>query len=184
MLMNNKESCLLLIDVQEKFIPVIHEQQKLIANCQWLLKLAKELAIPIIASEQYPEGIGPTIAPLKELIPSEDFVTKRIFSCNADTDCQAKINATNKSQIILAGIEAHVCILQTAIGLKEQGKQVFVVEEAVSSRYLKDKELALARMQTAGITIVSKEMVFFEWLGTSAHPRFKELSKAFIIASH
>jgi nicotinamidase-related amidase len=184
MLMNKDESCLVLVDVQEKFIPVIHEQQLLVANCQWLLKLAKELAVPTIASEQYPKGIGPTIPPLKALISPENFVIKAAFSCTTDAECQTKINASNKAQIILAGIEAHVCILQTAFGLKEQGKQVFVVADAISSRDRKDKELAIARMQTAGINIVSKEMVFFEWLHTSAHPRFKELSKKFIVASH
>jgi nicotinamidase-related amidase len=180
MLLKADQSCVLLVDVQEKLIPTIYEYQRLIANCQWLLSIAHELRIIRAASEQYPKGLGGTVAVLKEFVPNSHVMTKTTFSCAADPACLESICALNKDHVVIAGIEAHVCVLQTAIGLTENGKKVFVVADAVSSRNPNDKELALARMRQSGIEIVSKEMVLFEWLGSSTHPRFKELSKKFL----
>lgn len=180
MLLDAEQSCLLLIDMQTKLLPAIHEQQQLTANCVWLLKLAQECGVPIIATEQYPTGLGPTIAELKAIIPEENFMSKTVFSCAADKNCLAKINLAEKPQIILLGIEAHVCVLQTALELKALNKEVFIISDAISSRNLLDKKLALKRMRAAGIHIVSKEMVFFEWLRDSKHSKFKELSKQFL----
>lgn len=180
MLLKADQSCFLLIDVQEKLISTIYEHQRLIANCQWLLSLADDLRIIKAASEQYPKGLGATVAVLKEFVPNSQVMMKTAFSCAADKTCLESICALNKEQIVIAGIEAHVCVLQAALGLTEKGKQVFVVADAISSRHLDDKELAIARMRQSGVEIVSKEMVFFEWLESSTHPRFKELSKKFM----
>lgn len=180
MLLNAKDSCLLLIDVQEKLTPLIHESEKLIKNCRWMMQLAQRLNVPVMVSEHYSKGLGRTIPELKSLAPVENFMEKVHFSCAADTNCLSKINLAEKNQIVLIGIETHVCVLQTAIGLHEKGKQVYVVADAVGSRDPQDKKLALKRMQHLGIQIVSKEMVFFEWLYQAGTPEFKQLSQEFM----
>jgi nicotinamidase-related amidase len=180
MLLQAVDSCLLLIDVQEKLTPLIYESEALIKNCDWMMRLAQRLQVPTLVSEHYPKGLGFTVKPLNSLAPAENFMEKVHFSCVADKACLSKIKFAEKNQIILIGIEAHVCVLQTAIGLKEQGKQVFVVADAVGSRDLQDKKLALKRMRQLGIQIISKEMAFFEWIHQAGTPEFKQLSKEFL----
>lgn len=180
MLLNAEQSCFVLVDVQEKLIPTIYQHQNLIANCEWLLNLCNQLKVPVFISEQYPQGLGSTVPTLKNLVNENYYSAKTTFSCAADEACLEKINSLNKSQVVMAGIEAHVCVLQSAIDLSARGKQVFVVSDAIASRNLFDKEMALQRMRAAGIQIVTKEMVLFEWLRHSRHPKFKELSKMFL----
>lgn len=177
MLLNANRSCLLVIDVQEKLIPAQHEAEILLKNCHWLMQAAQKLQIPILLSEQYPKGLGLTVNTLRELVNENNIMTKLHFSCTADTDCMCKIVATQREQIVVIGIEAHVCVLQTAIGLLQAGKQVFVVADAVTSRNLADKKLALKRLQALGVQIVSKEMVLFEWLHQSGTELFKQVSR-------
>lgn len=177
MLIEKDTSCLLLVDVQEKLTPLVQNHQKLIQNCEWLLFAAKELAVPIIVSEQYPKGLGHTVTSLKTFI-TKPHLEKTHFSCASDTACLQEINQTNAKQIIIIGIESHVCVLQTAIELQMRDKQVFVVADAVSSRNKMDYEMALERMRALGIQIVTKEMVVFEWLHQAGTEKFKSLSKA------
>lgn len=179
MLMNAQESCLLLVDVQEKLTPFVSEQVALINNCRWLLRLAKELNVMTLISEQYPKGLGNTIPELQNIIKDTAYA-KVHFSCASDGSCMHAITATNRNQIIVIGIEAHVCVLQTAIELQLENKQVFVVADAVSSRNVEDKDIALARMRMLGIQIVTKEMVFFEWLRQAGTAEFKRLSQEFM----
>ena len=180
MLLDAEESCVLLVDVQEKLTPLVHEAEQLIANCRWVLQLASELKLPILVSEQYPQGLGATLASLREVCASAQFMQKTTFSCIADETCTNLIEASNREQIILIGIETHVCVLQTAIDLFVQGKEVYVVADVVSARNPRDTELALSRMREMGIQIISKEMLFFEWLQEAGTDTFKRLSKAFL----
>jgi len=180
MLIDPETSAFLLIDVQEKLLPAVRESENLVAHCAWLLRLATAVQIPILASEQYPRGLGVTVAELRALLPPDALMEKLHFSCTAADSCQSKIIETGCHQVVLAGIEAHVCVLQTALGLVEQGKDVFVVADAVSSRHAQDMQLGLTRMRDVGVHIVSKEMVFFEWLKQAGTPEFKELSQAFL----
>lgn len=181
MLLNAKDSCLILVDVQEKLIPFIYQHEKLIANCRWMMQAAERLQVPVIISEQYPKGLGLTVKSLRELVSNQNYFMEKIhFSCAADAACLAKINTLARRQIVLIGIEAHVCVLQTALGLKNAGKEVFVVADAVNSRQPQDAELALARMRAAGISIISKEMALFEWLEKAGTELFKQLSKEFL----
>lgn len=180
MLINSDHSCLLVVDIQEKLAPGIHQPQKLIENCRWLIKAAQLFEIPVMASEQYPRGVGPTVAPLRELI-SEDYIQdKLIFSCADSPECLVMIEQQQRNQVIIVGMESHVCVLQTALRLNELGQEVFVVADAISSRDPLDTELAIARMSKAGIHIVSREMVAFEWLRGSGAPQFKTFSKEFL----
>lgn len=180
MLLNAADSCLLLIDVQEKLTPHIHEHEKLITNCRWMIQVAQRLNIPTLVSEQYTKGLGPTVKELRDLVPDTNFMEKVHFSCAADTECTIKINLLEKNQIVLIGIEAHVCVLQTAVGLHAAGKQVFVVADAVSSSNPNDLKLALKRMRHLGIQIISKQMAFFEWVHKAGTPEFKQLSQDFL----
>lgn len=180
MLLSRNNSCVLVIDVQEKLIPKILNHEQIVANCKWLLEIAKKLHVPALGSEQYPKGLGHTVAELRGFIPSDAWLEKLHFSCASDPDCLKRIEQLNRQQIVIVGIEAHVCVMQTAIELKNKGKQVYVVADAVSSRNELDKQLALQRMHDAGIQIISKEMAVFEWLHQSGTPEFKQISQEFL----
>lgn len=180
MLLEAQKSCLLLIDVQEKLTSKILRHEELITNCRWLLQVAHRLNVPILGSEQYPKGLGHTVSQLRELIPAYAWMEKLHFSCASDKACLTKIDAANRSQIVIAGIEAHVCVMQTAIELQGNGKQVYVVADAVSSRHELDLKMALQRMRAAGIQIVTKEMLLFEWLHQSGTAEFKQMSQEFL----
>nr|VFK16037.1 MAG: Isochorismate hydrolase [Candidatus Kentron sp. LPFa] len=180
MLIDAGSSLLLIVDVQEKLIPAIHDREAVVAHCAWLMKVADVVGVPLLVSEQYPAGLGPTVSALRELAPKEAFMEKVHFSCVAASECGARIDASGRKQIVIAGIEAHVCVLQTALDLAASGKQVFVVADAVSSRDPRNVALAMERMRSAGITMVSREMVLFEWVHRADTVRFKHLSTKFL----
>lgn len=180
MLINVQQAALLVVDVQEKLTPLIEHSSNLVANCRWLMEFAKAVEIPILVSEHYAKGLGSTVAPLRELVDADSIIEKVHFSCAAEPDCMTRINALQRQQLILIGIETHVCILQTAILLKAQGKDVFVVADAVGSRKENDHLLGLQRMRSADVQIVSKEMVFFECLVKAGTDQFRQLNQRFM----
>ncbi|ALG69256.1 isochorismatase family protein [Beggiatoa leptomitoformis] len=180
MLMRATQACLLIIDVQERLIHATVESEQVITTCQTLIKVANRLQVPVLMSEQYPKGLGVTVTALRELVPVNNVMEKVHFSCTESENCRQHIQSTHKQQFVLGGIESHVCVQQTALGLIDMGYDVFLVEEAVSSRKMNDKTLALARMREAGVSIVSQEMVMFEWLQRASTPEFKEISQQFI----
>ncbi|RUR11965.1 hydrolase [Legionella sp. km772] len=180
MLLNRKDSLLLLIDVQEKLVPFISNKEQCIPRCEWLLKLAAKMQVPVFASEQYPKGLGSTISELYSYIPSTEFIEKVHFSCMQEPNFVHRLTEHKKNQLILLGIEAHVCVMQTALELKTAGFEVFVVVDAVGSRSPLDYKYGLKRMKNAGIHLITAEMVFFEWLRQSNIPDFKALSKEFL----
>lgn len=170
-----ERSCLMIIDVQENLAPVTTDPRKVIRNCCLLLRAARRLAVPVLVTEQYPRGLGPTMVDLREWLPSEGALTKMTFSCTEDPAISARLAGFARPQVVVAGMEAHVCVLQTALGLKEQGFEVFVVADASASRRTESETLAWWRMQQAGVALVSLEMVYFEWLKVAGTPEFKEL---------
>lgn len=176
MLLTREKSCLLVIDVQERLMTAMSEGARLRANGALLLKAAGKLGVPVLVSEQYPKGLGPTLPELANLAPEDSVVTKMEFSCTAAPGYLDRLKATGRGQPVLAGIEAHVCVLQTALGLRALGYPVFVVADAVASRRPESVALAIARMRDEGCSIVTTEMVVFEWLGRAGTPEFKELS--------
>lgn len=180
MLINSTQSCLLVVDIQERLMSGIYKSEQLIENTLWLIKMAQLIDVPVIASEQYPRGIGPTVTTLRELLSEDNIKDKTVFSCADSPDCLEMIEQQKRQQVIIVGMESHVCVLQTALRLQELGKEVFVVADAISSRDPLDVELAIARMRQAGIEIVSREMVAFEWLRDSGHAQFKTFSKEFL----
>lgn len=179
MLIESERSLLLMIDLQERLAPAIHEFAEVQRHNLWLLRIAQRLAIPVLATVQYPQGLGGMIPELAAPIPPEHIVEKIHFSAVAD-GCLDGLAAMTRPQVVLTGTETHVCVLQTAMGLLAAGKEVYVVAEAVGSRRPHDRELALARLRHAGCHIVSREMVAFEWLGRAGTELFRQISRDFL----
>lgn len=179
MLLRKADSCLVLVDVQEKLIPLIFNQQAVLDRCRWLVELSQELSVPLLVSEQYPQGLGVTSSFLKNEIQNYEPLTKVHFSCWRDENFKQAMHLRAKKQIILMGIETHVCVLQTAMDLMKERYAVFIVADAVGSRFETDHKYGLKRMKQAGIELVTAEMIFFEWLEHSKSPEFKRLSRRF-----
>jgi len=180
-LMNANESLLLVIDIQEKLLPAIHAQEVMLKHCQWLLRLADTFKVPVFISEQYPQGLGHTPKSLLDVAPTAASLEKLEFSCAANLAMLNALEHYNRQQIIICGIETHVCVMQTAIDLANLGKQVYIVEDATDTRFQEDKYWAIQRMNRhENIQIVTHEMVLFEWLKQSGTALFKEVSKKFL----
>jgi isochorismate hydrolase len=175
-LVSRSESRLLIVDVQEKLVPSIANSERMLANCRQLIRGAAILNVPVFATEQYPKGLGHTVPVLAELLAS--IPEKQRFSCSEVLNWGlAAEQADNRFQIVVAGIEAHVCVLQTVLDLLAAGFQVFVVADAISSRDEFDWQIALNRMSDSGATIVTTESVLFEWCEVSGTPEFKQISQ-------
>jgi nicotinamidase-related amidase len=167
--------CLVVVDLQGKLAQLMHEKEKLFANIQILINFAKILDIPIIWCQQYPDGLGPTVPQIARLLADNEPIDKMSFSCCGDEKFNNQLEKLNRRQILLCGIETHVCIYQTALGLIAKSCYVEVIADAVSSRTLENKEIALRKMAVEGIKITSVEMTLFELLRTAEHPKFKQI---------
>ena len=172
--MNADGAVLLLIDLQERLMPVIHDHEAVVARAVRLAEAAQLLGVPICATEQIPAKLGPTVAPLAAY--PQSVLSKTTFSAMGDPGFASLLPAS-ASEIIVAGVEAHVCVLQTALGLRGSDHRVFMVADAVGSRDPADKAAALDRASQHGAEIVTSEMVLFEWLRDAKHPRFREVQK-------
>lgn len=177
-LLANANNChLVVIDVQTRLTQVMSDRKSLLQNCEVLIQAAKLLEIPITVTEQYPKGIGATEPQLTNALANDYLpVEKTCFSCCASDQFSTRVDKSSKPQMILCGIESHICVLQTAMDLLQSGKQVFVVADAVDSRSKENKKLALERMQQAGAIITNAESTVFEWLKDAKHAQFKALS--------
>jgi len=167
----------LVIDIQERLFPFISENDVLAMNSGILIKGLQALGIPIIVTQQYTKGLGPTILPLQELLPGEKPIEKLAFSCCDEPAFMQQLTALNKKFIVITGIESHVCVLQTAEDLFEKGFIPIIVEDCVSSRRLNDKQMAVNRMRRMGAVITTYESVLFELLRYSGTEEFKVISK-------
>ena len=179
MLLDAGRSILLIVDVQQRLLPAIHDSPQVLANCVGLIRVAQRLQVPVVASEQYPRGLGRCVPPVRELLPSAAFIEKVFFSCAAEGTLE-RLPMYEREQWVVAGTEAHVCVLQTVLDLCAAGKEVFVVADAIGSRKPLDRELALARMARNGAEVVSREMVAFEWLKRAGTDLFREINRDLI----
>lgn len=175
-LLSAASSRLLIVDMQEKFAAAIPEFTLVAAGCLKLMQAATILSVPICATEQYPRGLGQTVPELAALLP--DRVEKLRFSC---AECLDWVTGSGRNdgrhQVVLAGIETHICLLQTALDLLTAGFDVFVVVDATRSRRDDDREIALRRMSDAGVRLITSEMAMFEWCEVAGHDQFKQISK-------
>lgn len=173
--MVSKDSLLLIVDIQEKLIPAMWHKEDCVAANAKLLQAATILDIPHLVSEQYPAGIGHTHTALSKYINADCVVEKMTFSCMEEPNFKSTLEKIMPKQIVVTGMESHVCVLQTVLDLIDAGFQVFVVEDCVASRTVKNKMLGIERMRHAGAQIVSSEMVMFEWLHHAGTKKFKSI---------
>lgn len=170
------ESLLLVVDVQEKLVSVMPDAASLIRDIQSLAQIGQLFNIPILATEQYPKGLGHTVAEVRAetTLP---ILAKLSFSCLGQTDIEQQIQQLRRQSIVICGIESHVCVMQTAFDLIERGYTVFVPVECVRSRFEVDQQLALERIQHAGAILTTVEAIAFEWLRSADQPQFKAVSQ-------
>lgn len=178
MLIDAERSSLLVIDLQTKLVPALADHEQVVANVVWLIRIAQKIGVPIAATEQYAKGLGPLVPNVRKLIPANAIGAKNHFSAVA-AKCLAPLPGHDRAQVVVVGAEAHVCVLQTSLELLEDGKEVYVVADALGSRRSVDREVALTRMRDEGIRIVTREMVAFEWLAVAATPQFREINREF-----
>jgi nicotinamidase-related amidase len=169
-----QESALMVIDVQEKLMAKIPGADALTRNIAFLLDVAKLLKIEVVCTEQYPKGLGPTVAPLAERLPVRP--EKLAFSSCAVPSLAGSFPSLGHTKIVLTGIEAHVCVLHTALDLLAANFQVYLAVDALASRYALDRETALSRLEKAGAILTTVETCAFEWMGGANHPQFKAVS--------
>lgn len=175
LLIRARDSALVVIDMQERLVPAMMAPARTIKNTQLLLHAAKKTDVPALLTEQYPKGLGPTIPEIKKAAGDASILPKMHFSCMEDPDFSKAFKSLNRRQAILAGMEAHICVAQTAGSLVEEGFEVFVVSDATASRTLESEAACLARLSAVGVSIVTTEMVIFEWLGKAGTDAFKEI---------
>ena len=172
-----QQCCLTVVDVQGKLAQLMHGKEVLFKNIQILVQAAKILEIPILWCQQCPDALGPTIPEIAELLDNNEPINKAAFSCCGEEQFNAGLKALARKQVLLCGIETHVCIYQTAIDLLQQDFHVEVIADAVSSRALENKQIALNRMASEGAKITCTETVLFELLKTAEHPKFRQIAK-------
>lgn len=177
-------TALVLIDVQEKLIPVMAQKEELILNLRILIQGAQILQIPIYWCEQYPQGLGPTIPELTELLDGISPISKTSFSACGDGNLLTLLKSSKRSQVMVCGIESHVCVFQTARDLHQEKYQVEVVLNATSSRSLLNKQAAAEKMTRMGIEITTVELALFDLLQSSKSPHFKSISHLVRSSSH
>jgi nicotinamidase-related amidase len=166
-------SALLIVDFQARLMPAIHEGEAAVANAKRLLSAAALLDVPILFTEQNPDGLGPTVPGLTD---GHRVFEKQFFdACREPGFAQGAL--PDRPSVVVAGCEAHVCVLQTVLGLLDLGRRVYLVRDALGSRKPESKETAISRLERHGAEIVTTEMVVFEWLATAQHPRFREVLK-------
>jgi len=171
------KALLVVIDVQGALAEAMSGKEALFSNLEKLIKGAKILGMPVVWTEQVPQKLGPTIERLSPLMEGEPAIAKSCFSCAADDHFIKAISATGKGQVLLCGIEAHICIFQTALDLMERKYEVFVAADAISSREEANRRIAVKRMRQCGAVIVSAEMALFEAMRDAKHPKFRDIQK-------
>jgi nicotinamidase-related amidase len=173
--LTGKHGALLVVDCQDKLLSSIPGREQLIGNVVSLIRGAKTLGLPVWATEQYPRGLGPTAAAVAELIPERP--AKTTFHCCAVPQFLEQLYGRHVRHVTVAGIEAHVCVAQTALELLDLGFRVQVPADAVGSRHKIDWEFSLRRLEAAGAVVSTTEAVIFEWTETAERPEFKAISE-------
>jgi nicotinamidase-related amidase len=176
-MLNISNSALIMIDIQGKLLNVMFEKEALLDNSQKLLKGIQLLGVPLVVTEQNPKGLGPTQAELTQLLPNTPALPKFCFSCSRDPAIFSAISSLKRKQILLCGIEAHICVYQTAMELLAMGYEVQIVTDVVSSRTARNRDIAITRLQSEGAKLTTVEMALFELLGTAENINFKEISR-------
>ena len=173
-LMSAQDTALVVVDVQEKLMPLVAGSKRIVWNLRRLLDGAEAVGLKVLATEQYPQGLGPTVPELASRLGT--IPSKSTFSCGGCEPFAAALEALGASKVMVSGIEAHVCVQQTVLDLLAGGYRVYVPVDAVGSRYAIDYETGLKRMESAGATLTTTESALFEWCQVSGTPTFKKIS--------
>jgi nicotinamidase-related amidase len=173
--MSRGDTALLVVDVQEKLAAAIPQSARIVWNVRRLIDGAKILGLPVMGTEQYPKGLGPTVVELAERLGP--LPSKLAFSCGGCPELFESLAGRGIHKILICGLEAHVCVQQSALDLLADGWRVYVAADAVGSRFAEDCRIALGRMDSAGATLTSTEAALFEWCGAAGTPEFKEISR-------
>jgi len=172
-----KNAIVLAIDFQERVITAMHESEDVIRKTVIFFKGCRILDVPILVMQQYTKGLGGTIAPIKEALGEFEYIEKEIFSSYKNEEFKAKLEQSGKTEIIVTGAEAHVCVQQTVLDLLDHGYKVYVLVDCISSRFAMDRKFSMKRMETAGAIFTTMESMLFEMLGSANHPRRKEITQ-------
>ena len=175
--LDKNNTALVIIDIQERLAAVMKMKDAVVNNCLHLIELAKMLDIPIVLTEQYPKGIGQTEEPIRKALPEYRPIEKLTFSCCEEPSFPDAIRKLNKKTLIVTGMETHICILQTSIGLLREGFNVHLVKDAVCSRTKENWKIACEFMRDAGAVITCTETVLFQLLQIAGTEEFKTISK-------
>ena len=175
MLVDARRSLLMLIDLQTKLVPAVHEADICIKHCRMLLHAARRLGVPVLATEHCPKRVGPTVPSLRNELDPTEIIEKIHFNGTLETTLDQALASHGQRTIVVAGTEAHVCVLQTVLGLKMLDHEPVVVADAIASRRASSRDLAIARMRHHGVDIVNAEMVIFEWLKVADTQAFRDM---------
>ncbi len=178
-LFTRDNSTLLLVDYQERFVPVLHDNQEIIKNIKFLLSGFNIYKVPITVSEQVPEKLGATIDEFKSLLKEADFFSKKAMSCCGQAGFVDKLKAKKINKVAVCGIEAHVCVLQTCLDLLHNGFQVHLVCDAITTRVPHNRNIAIEKMKNAGVIVTSVETILFEIAYEAGSEEFKQLQQLF-----
>ncbi|BCB95212.1 hydrolase [Dissulfurispira thermophila] len=168
---------ILIIDIQERLANVMKMREDVIKNCLHLIELSRMMNLPVVVTEQYPKGLGQTVTEIKDALPSYQPIEKLTFSCCEEPNFLNEIKRLNKKTIILTGMETHICVLQTCIGLVKEGFNVHVVKDAVCSRTKENHKTGIEFMRDVGAVITCTETVLFQLLKVAGTDEFKAISK-------
>ena len=177
MRIKREETAALLIDIQERLFPHIHQRDELLRKSGILIQGLKVLDVPVVITEQYPKGLGPTVPDIAELLSGQNAIAKVCFSACGQQEFIDQLRATDRSHILLAGVETHVCVYQTGRDLLQQGYTVEVAADAVASRTPGNRQTGLDKLVSLGATVTSVEMALFELLKESGTDVFKQVAR-------
>jgi len=169
------DTVLLVVDIQEKLVRAMHAREELVLKARQLVQGARVLSVPVLFTEQNPKGLGPTVPEIAAHMPPAQPISKFSFGCAASEDFMRALQATGRRNALIAGIETHVCVYQTALELIARGYRVEVVADACSSRTLQNKQTGLEKMRDAGAAVTSVETALFELLKVAEGPLFKQI---------
>jgi len=167
---------LVVIDIQERFRDIIHGQDELLRGTGRLIRAFQELKLPVVVTEHYSRGLGVTMPEVRSLLSGVQPLEKLTFSCDGDPGFRKAIDELKRDQVVLCGIEAHVCVYQTARDLMDRGKQVAIAADAVSARFADARQIGIEHMRRIGVQVMNVEMILFELLREAKTPDFKTLA--------
>ncbi|MCL4476624.1 MAG: hydrolase [Nitrospirae bacterium] len=175
--LSKEDAVLVVVDIQERLAVVMSEREKVVGNCINLIEAAKLMSIPVVLTEQYPKGLGPTVNEIKEALPSYEPVEKLSFSCCGEPSFMTALASKGRKRVILCGMETHVCVLQTCIGCLREGYAVHAVRDAICSRSKENFNIGIDFMRDAGAVITGTETVLFQLLEKAGTEEFKAIVK-------